>query len=85
MKILSFYFSLLVPRNFDPALHPFEAPREYIRTLNAVKLDKVFAKPFLGSLDGHVEGISVLCKHPKSLSITGSGSFDGEVLLLNFY
>ncbi|XP_073993318.1 DDB1- and CUL4-associated factor 13 [Rhodnius prolixus] len=72
-----------VPRNFDPALHPFEAPREYIRTLNAVKLDKVFAKPFLGSLDGHVEGISVLCKHPKSLSITGSGSFDGEIRLWN--
>ncbi|KAK9505202.1 hypothetical protein O3M35_009305 [Rhynocoris fuscipes] len=72
-----------VPRNYDPTLHPFEAAREYTRALNAVKLDRVFAKPFIGSLDGHLEGISVLSKHPKSLSLAGSGSFDGEVRLWN--
>ena len=33
--------------------HPFEAEREYTRALNSVKLEKVFAKPFLGALDGH--------------------------------
>jgi DDB1- and CUL4-associated factor 13 len=35
-------------RNLDPALHPFEKAREYTRALQATKLDKVFAKPFLG-------------------------------------
>uniref|UniRef100_A0A0A9WR51 DDB1- and CUL4-associated factor 13 n=1 Tax=Lygus hesperus TaxID=30085 RepID=A0A0A9WR51_LYGHE len=70
-----------VPRNYDPKLHPLEAPREYTRALNAVKLDRVFAKPFIGSLDGHTEGISVLCKRPKSLSTLASGAFDGEVRL----
>lgn len=68
-----------MPRNYDPDLHPLEAAREYTRALNAVKLDKVFAKPFLGSLDGHRDGISCLAKHPKRLSVLISGAFDGEV------
>ncbi|CAA9994142.1 unnamed protein product [Nesidiocoris tenuis] len=72
-----------LPRNYDPNLHPLEAPREYTRALNAVKLDRVFAKPFLGSLDGHTEGISVLAKRPDSLSTIASGAFDGEIRLWN--
>lgn len=39
-------------RNLDPALHPYAAQREYQQALNAVKLERVFAKPFVGSLDG---------------------------------
>ena len=35
-----------------------EEAREYKRALNAVKLEKVFAKPFLASLDGHRDGVS---------------------------
>lgn len=68
-----------VPRNFDPDLHPFEGAREYVRAVNAVKLEKVYAKPFIGSLDGHREGITAVAKHPKSLSVVASGSYDGEV------
>ncbi|WAR16129.1 DCA13-like protein [Mya arenaria] len=68
-----------VPRNYDPSLHPFEAPREYIRALNATKLERVFAKPFLGSLDGHKDGVNCLAKHPNKLSTLLSGSYDGEV------
>ncbi|XP_012276679.1 DDB1- and CUL4-associated factor 13 [Orussus abietinus] len=72
-----------VPRNYDPALHPFEAPREYTRALNATKLERVFAKPFIGNLDGHKDSVSCLCKHPGRLSILLSGSFDGEVKIWN--
>jgi len=68
-----------VPRNYNPDLHPFEGLREYTRALNAVKLDKVFAKPFVGSLDGHHEGISCVGKHPQQLSVIASGAFDGEL------
>ena len=50
---------------FSPELHPFEAEREYQRALNAVKLERVFAKPFLGSMDGHRDGLTCLAKHPK--------------------
>lgn len=36
-------------RNLDPALHPFDKAREYTRALQATKLDKVFAKPLVGT------------------------------------
>ncbi|KAK5649528.1 hypothetical protein RI129_000557 [Pyrocoelia pectoralis] len=67
------------PRNYDPNLHPFESAREYVRALNAVKLERVFAKPFVGNLDGHRDDISCLSKHPKHLSVLLSGSYDGEI------
>lgn len=50
-----------------------------MRALNATKLEKVFAKPFVGSLDGHRDAVSCLTKHPKQLSFILSGSYDGEV------
>ncbi|KAL0582958.1 hypothetical protein ABG067_007091 [Albugo candida] len=65
---------LKVFRNYDPALHPFERPREYTRALNAVKLDRMFAKPFVGALDGHSDGVSTL-----STSAFLSGASDGEI------
>uniref|UniRef100_A0A2R9A565 DDB1 and CUL4 associated factor 13 n=1 Tax=Pan paniscus TaxID=9597 RepID=A0A2R9A565_PANPA len=68
-----------VPRNYDPALHPFEVPREYVRALNATKLERVFAKPFLASLDGHRDGVNCLAKHPENLATVLSGACDGEV------
>lgn len=68
-------------RNLDPALHPLEAPREYTRALNAVKLERVFAKPFVGSLDGHTDGVNCITRHPRSLSVLLSGSCNGEVCL----
>nr|BAA91955.1 unnamed protein product [Homo sapiens] len=72
-----------VPRNYDPALHPFEVPREYVRALNATKLERVFAKPFLASLDGHRDGVNCLAKHPEKLATVLSGACDGEVRIWN--
>ncbi|XP_005382008.1 PREDICTED: DDB1- and CUL4-associated factor 13 [Chinchilla lanigera] len=72
-----------VPRNYDPTLHPFEVSREYVRALNATKLERVFAKPFLASLDGHRDGVNCLAKHPKSLATVLSGACDGEVRIWN--
>lgn len=67
-------------RNLDPALHPFERAREYTRALNATKLERVFAAPFLGQLgDGHVDGVYTLAKDPRSLERIASGSGDGVV------
>lgn len=66
-------------RNLDPALHPFERAREYTRALNAVKLDRLFAKPFVGALDGHCDSVSALAASPASLVAFVSGAADGEV------
>lgn len=79
---LSFFFFLfktLVFRNYDPSLHPFPVQREYQRALNTVKLEKIFAKPFLFGLTGHVDAVECLLKHPASLSTIVSGSFDGQI------
>lgn len=57
--------------------------REYTQALNAVKLERVFAKPFIKSLDGHKDSISCMCKHPSQLCNLVSGSYDGEVRIWN--
>jgi len=69
-----------VNRNFDPEMHPFEANREYVRAMNAAKLERVFAKPFLGALDpGHGDVVSACVAHPTRTSRAASASADGEV------
>ena len=69
-----------VPRNFDPLLHPFEKAREYTRALNATKLDRLFAKPFIGNLAGHIDGVYSMAKNPVNLAQLASGSADGGLL-----
>lgn len=49
--------------NLDPALHPFAKEREYTRALNATKLGKLFAKPFVAALSGHLDGVYCLRRH----------------------
>ncbi|CAD6922842.1 unnamed protein product, partial [Tilletia laevis] len=68
-------------RNLDPALHPFSKPREYTRALNASKLNRLFAKPFVASLSGHIDGVYALAVDPLRLSAVASGSGDGEIRL----
>ena len=76
-------FPFSVPRNYDPNLHPLEVPREYTRALNATKLERVFAKPFIGNLEGHKDGVQCLAKHTSHLNVLFSGSCDGEVKIWN--
>ena len=72
-----------LPRNVDPTLHPHAAQREYTAALNAVKLERVFAKPFVGSLDGHRDGVYSMITHPKRLPTLISGACDGEIKIWN--
>jgi hypothetical protein len=64
-------------RNLDPLQHPFARARERTRAVNAAKMERMFAKPFVGSIEGHVDAIEVLVRKPGSLSIVASGSWDG--------
>lgn len=67
-------------RNLDSALHPFERAREYKRALNAVKLERMHASPFIAQLGrGHVDGVYSMAKDPGSLERFASGSGDGVV------
>lgn len=58
-------------------MHPFSKARERNRALNAVKMERMFAKPFLASLEGHVDSVGVLARKPGTLNIVASGSGDG--------
>jgi WD repeat and SOF domain-containing protein 1 len=42
-------------------------------------MDKIFAKPFLGALTGHSDGVVALSKSPTMMTNFLSGSFDGEI------
>lgn len=44
-------------RNVAPELHPHEQSREYTRALNAVKLTKLFARPFVAQLSSHIDKV----------------------------
>lgn len=72
-----------VQKNYDPSLHPQALQREYQRALNATKLERVFAKPFIGNMSGHGDVVSNLMKHQTKLSIMASGSYDGQIKIWN--
>ncbi|CAG9804602.1 unnamed protein product [Chironomus riparius] len=72
-----------VTRNYSKEVHPFEEQREYVRALNATKIERMFAKPLIGDLSGHKDGISCIAKHPTQLSTLVTGSFDGDVCVWN--
>lgn len=74
---------LKLRKNIDPTLHPFQRAREYTEALNAVKLERVFAKPFVAALAGHMDGVYCMAKHATNLTAMLSGSADGELRLWN--
>lgn len=69
-----------IHRNYDPNIHQLERAHEYTRALNAAKLDRVFAKPFIAALP-HDDGVTTLARNPRSLNSIISGAADGEVCL----
>lgn len=58
-------------------MHPFARARERMRALNAAKMDRMFAKPFVAALEGHVDGVEAMARRPNSLAEVASASWDG--------
>ncbi|KAK4368967.1 hypothetical protein RND71_012759 [Anisodus tanguticus] len=50
---------------------------EYVFALNAAKLEKIFARPFVGDMDWHIDVVSCMAKKSLSLGRNFSGSMDG--------
>lgn len=46
-------------------------------------MDRIFAKPFIGSLDGHSDSVQKLTKHPKKVGVLFSAACNGEIKLWN--
>ena len=68
-----------IHRNLDPLLHPMAAAREVRRAVVAAKLDRIFAKPFVCALSGHMDGIWSLSRYPRRLNLIVSGGCDGSL------
>ncbi|KAF7313773.1 WD-REPEATS-REGION domain-containing protein [Mycena chlorophos] len=68
-------------RNLNPLMHPFARARERTRALNAAKMDRMFAKPFIASLEGHVGPVECMAKRPGELTTVASGSWDGGIVV----
>ncbi|KAF7303738.1 WD-REPEATS-REGION domain-containing protein [Mycena indigotica] len=68
-------------RNLNPLMHPFARARERTRALNAAKMDRMFAKPFIASLEGHVGPVEAMAKQPGELTTVASGSWDGGIVV----
>jgi len=64
-------------RNLNPLMHPFARARERTRALNAAKIERIFANPFVASLEGHSDAVEVLVRKPKSLTTVASASWNG--------
>ena len=62
-------------------MHPFARARERTRALNAAKIERIFAKPFVASLEGHSDAVEVLVRKPKSLTTVASASWNGGVYI----
>jgi DDB1- and CUL4-associated factor 13 len=56
--------------------------KEYMRALAAVKINKMFSKPFVASLDGHTDSVEVIARSRTLLGPVFSGGADG---CLNFW
>ncbi|KNC56402.1 WD repeat and SOF domain-containing protein 1 [Thecamonas trahens ATCC 50062] len=63
----------------NTALRGFERQTEVKRAVNAAKLNRVFAKPFVGQLSGHMDTVTSMMASPRSLDTFLTGSGDGEV------
>ncbi len=63
-------------------MHPFARARERTRALNAAKMERMFAKPFVASLEGHVDAVETMARKPDTLDVVASGSWDGGAFLL---
>lgn len=66
-------------RNADPRLQPLERAREIQRAIVATKMEKMFAKPLVGVLDGHRDSVRCMARCHSRLTDLFTGSCDGEI------
>jgi len=64
----------------DPVYHPMLLEREYVRALNATKIEKIMAKPFVTALMQNTEGIHLLVKDSESATFA-TASYDNTAVV----
>jgi WD repeat and SOF domain-containing protein 1 len=66
-----------VRRDLSAKAQPYAKARERQRALNAAKMERMFSKPFVGALDGHVDGVEGIVKRKGCLRVVASGGWAG--------
>lgn len=56
---------------------------EYARAVRAAKLDRMFAKPFLGAMGGHNDTVEAMALDSTNVAVLATGAADGEVIMWN--
>lgn len=56
--------------------------KEYMRAVTAAKMERMFSKPFIASLDGHTDSVEVIARSRSLLAPIFTGGADG---CLNFW
>ena len=54
-------------KNTDSNLHPLSKAREYKRALNAAKMEKMFAKPFVAAFSEHTDSVYSMARSNTNL------------------
>ncbi len=73
----------VMQRNPSQEVHPFQKPREITRAINAAKLERLHARPFVSCLSGHADGISAMAKNPQRINTVLTAAMDGEIRTWN--
>ncbi len=73
-----------MPRNYSGTEHPFSTEREYVRAMNAAKLSRMMAKPFIGCLEGTTDNMNVMSMNSEKVGLCVFGTTDGKVCHIRF-
>lgn len=65
-------------RKTDQCLHKFKKAHEYKRAINAAKLERIFAKPFVAALR-HEDSVTCMAKNVIHPNLLLTGSADGVI------
>ncbi|THD17990.1 putative u3 small nucleolar rna (U3 snorna) associated protein [Fasciola hepatica] len=68
-----------IPRNYSQEEHPFASEREYVRAMNAAKIQRIMAKPFIGALEGTTERMTSISLNSETLGLAVFGTADGKI------
>lgn len=66
-------------RSTNPMIHKFQKAREYQRAVVGAKIEKIFAHPFVASMNEHSDGITAFAKSARHVTRFASGDFSGEL------
>jgi len=67
-------------RNYESGPAPMAKQTEYARAIRAAKMDRMFAKPFVAAMSGHLDTVQTIACDSTNLSSLVTGGADGQLV-----